>query len=105
MFYFPHYILFQVFPKQKDAEFDEEGRPFHPFFYCLRPTFAQTMYELVDHFENLTFFADRMTKQNKSPDPTLVISDATLSTTRWMNKEELQQLFFEDLKEGQVQTV
>ena len=60
------------------------------------------MYEVVDHIENLTFFADRMYKQNKSADPTLIISDATLSTTRWMSKEELTKLFFEDVKERQV---
>ena len=60
------------------------------------------MYEVVDHIENLTFFADRMYKQNKSADPTLVISDATLCTTRWMSKEELAKLLFEDIKERQV---
>ena len=60
------------------------------------------MYELVDHIENLTFFADRMSKQNKSADPTLVISDATLGTTRWMTKEELTKMFFEEIKDTQV---
>ena len=96
---------FQIFPKQKDAEFDEEGRPFHPFFYSTTPNFVQTMYEVVDHIENLTFFHDRMSKQNKSPDPTLVISDASLSTTRWMNTEELTKLFFEDIKDRQVMSI
>ena len=60
------------------------------------------MYEVVDHIENLTFFSDRMSKQNKSPDPTLVISDASLSTTRWMTKDELSTLFFEQITERQV---
>ena len=60
------------------------------------------MYELVDHIENLTFFADRMSKQNKSADPTLVISDATLGTTRWMTKEELKMIFYEEIKDKQV---
>ena len=62
------------------------------------------MYELVDHIENLTFFADRMSKQNKSADPTLVISDATLGTTRWMTKEELKMIFHEEIKDKQVST-
>ena len=60
------------------------------------------MYELVDHIENLTFFADRMSKQNKDPDPTLVISESSLSVTRWMNREELTALFFEEIKDKQV---
>jgi len=92
----------EIFPRQRDAEFNEEGRPFHPFFYTTFPTFGQTMYEVVDHIENLTFFSDRMSKQNKSPDPTLVISDASLSTTRWMTKDELSTLFFEQITERQV---
>ena len=60
------------------------------------------MYELVDHIENLTFFADRMSKQNKSADPTLTISEANLGTTRWMSKEELVKLFKEEIKDAQV---
>merc|ERR1712004_684298 len=28
----------EVFPRQKEAEFDVEGRPFHPFFYTLKPS-------------------------------------------------------------------
>ena len=63
------------------------------------------MYEVVDHIENLTFFADRMSKQNKSPDPTLVIDDAALCTTRWMTKEELTKLFFEEIKDHQVPNI
>jgi len=92
----------EIFPRQKDAEFNEDGRPFHPFFYTTLPNFGQTMYELVDHIENLTFFADRMSKQNKSADPTLVISDATLGTTRWMTKEELKMIFHEEIRDKQV---
>lgn len=92
----------EIFPKQKDAEFDEEGRPFHPFFYTVVPNFGQTMYEVVDHIENLTFFADRMSKQNKPPDPGLVISEATLATTRWMTNEELTALFEEEINERQM---
>ena len=60
------------------------------------------MYEVVDHIENLTFFADRMSKQNKSADTGLVISEASLGTTRWMTKEELTKMFFEEIKDTQV---
>jgi len=60
------------------------------------------MYEVVDHIENLTFFADRMSKQNKSADPGLVISEASLGTTRWMTKEELTKMFFEEIKDTQL---
>lgn len=90
-----------IFPKQKDAEFDEDGRPYHPFFYCIRPNYVQTMYQLVDHLENITFFGDRMKKQNRQPDPDLILNETVLSSTKWMEKAELDALLMEELKEDQ----
>jgi hypothetical protein len=31
------------------------------------------MYELVDHLENVTFFGDRMKKQNREPNPVTLL--------------------------------
>ncbi len=57
------FFPFQIFPKQKDAEFDSEGRPFHTFFYTTRPNFTQMLYDVVDTLENCLFFNDRMQSQ------------------------------------------
>ena len=49
----------EIFPKQKDVEFDLEGRPFHPFFYTLKPNFNQAIFTIRDHIEGVTIFGDR----------------------------------------------
>ena len=37
----------EVFPQQKEAQFDETGRPFHTLFYTLKPNFYMTLYVSV----------------------------------------------------------
>ena len=59
----------EVFPRQKDAEFDVEGRPFHPFFYTLKPHFQESVYRMREHLEAVTIFGDRLRRQGKGPDP------------------------------------
>lgn len=49
----------EIFPRQKEAEFDVEGRPFHPFFYTLKPSLHEAVYRLRDHLEAVTIFGDR----------------------------------------------
>ena len=34
----------EVFPQQKEAQFDATGRPFHTLFYTLKPNFYMTLY-------------------------------------------------------------
>jgi len=91
----------EIFPRQKEAEFDEEGRPFHPFYYCRKPNFFQSIYEIVDKIEDLTFKADRARVNRWRVDESkLINTPVALSTTRWMNKEELENLLDEKVTEG-----
>ena len=34
----------EIYPKQKDAEFDFSGRPFHSFFYTSKPNFFKLLH-------------------------------------------------------------
>lgn len=34
----------KIFPSQKEAEFDETGRPFHSMFYTSKPNYYQILY-------------------------------------------------------------
>lgn len=49
-----------MWPKQKEPEFDMEGRPHHPFFYTTMPHFTQATYDIVDTLENCLLLTDRM---------------------------------------------
>jgi len=93
----------EVFPKQKEAEFDLEGRPYHPFFFCLKPNFYLAMYKLREHMATITIFGDRLRSQGKKQDPEQVLNAAKLATTRWVTREELNKLMLEDVSEGEFQ--
>jgi len=93
----------EIFPKQKEAEFDVEGRPYHPFFYCLKPNLFMAMYQLREHMASITIFGDRLSSQGKKPDPEQVLNAAKLATTRWVTHEELNKQLLEDVSEGEFQ--
>lgn len=52
--------------------------------------------------ENLTFFGDRMSKQNRKPDPDMVLDDVTLASTAWLDKSQVEKLFGEEIRKTQV---
>ena len=43
----------QVFPKQKDAEFDAEGRPYNPFFYTAAPQTTTLLHDIATHVDQV----------------------------------------------------
>ena len=72
----------EVFPRQKDVEFDYDGRPFHPFFYTLKPIYAKAIFTLREHIEGVSIFGDRLKKQGKGPDSQQVLNLGKLADTR-----------------------
>lgn len=52
--------------------------------------------------ENLTFFGDRMAKQNRKPDPDLVLNEVLMASTSWLDKAQMEKLFEEKISETQV---
>ena len=90
----------EIFPKQKDVEFDVDGRPFHPFFYTLKPNFTKALFTLRDHIDSVTIFGVRLKKQGKGPDSQQVLNLAKLADTRWMTYEEVCKTCLETLSEN-----
>ena len=89
----------EIFPKQKEAEFDIEGRPFHPFFYTLKPNLTMSLFSLRDHIDSVTVFGDRLRRQGKGPDPEQVLNAGKLADSRWVTKEEASKLCLETVSE------
>ena len=94
-----HFIVFQIYPREKDAEFDVDGRPFHPFFYTTRPLYNQTLYDLAVALDSCYTLNDRMFSQGQKPDADQRLDDTNLAGTRWIKKEELEELLREQLKD------
>jgi len=89
----------EIFPRQKDAEFDVEGRPFHPFFYTLKPHYYEAVYRLREHLDAVTIFGDRLRRQGKGPDPEQVLNAGKLAGSRWVTQEELAARCLEKVSE------
>jgi len=88
-----------IFPRQKEAEFDLEGRPFHPFFYTLKPHFNKVVFSLRDHIDVVTLFGDRLKRQGKGPDPEQILNTGKLADSRWVTKEETEKICLEKISE------
>ncbi|XP_024936360.1 28S ribosomal protein S9, mitochondrial [Cephus cinctus] len=86
----------EIFPKRKAAEFDSSGRPYHSMFYTCKPNYYQTLYDLVEKFNSLNEFEDRMIQKGLSPDPENAID---LTGSLWMPKAEIEKLILEVLND------
>lgn len=91
----------EVYPKQKSAEFDGEGRPLHPFYYTTKPNYSQALYDVVEVLEKLMILNDQLHSQGVYPDKELMLNEVSLSGTRWMAKDEFEKSFLEALSDDQ----
>jgi len=93
----------QIFPKQKEAEFDVDGRPFQSFFYTLKPILNQKQFELRDCIEAVTIFGERLIKQGKRADPNQVLDINKTAESRWLNKRELETMCVEVISDKEYE--
>jgi len=81
----------EIFPKQKSAEFDASGRPYHPFFYTARPNFFYLLHEMVGKLKKLN--------EAYSGAPLETPSTNSLSGSVWISKEELEGKLLEKIND------
>jgi small subunit ribosomal protein S9 len=91
----------QIFPRQKEAEFDVDGRPYQSFFYTQKPNLNQRQFELRESMEAVIIFGDRLKKQGKWADPKQVLDISKTADSRLMNKKELETLCVETIADGE----
>eukprot|EP00094_Tigriopus_californicus_P003672 TCALIF_03533-PA protein Name:"Similar to MRPS9 28S ribosomal protein S9, mitochondrial (Homo sapiens)" AED:0.14 eAED:0.14 QI:225/0.5/1/1/1/1/3/50/333 len=97
----PVNLAVKVYPKQKEAEFDGEGRPLHPFYFTTKPNYSQALFDVVEVLEKLMLLNDQLQSQGIYPDRELLLNDVALSGTRWMAKDEFEKSFLESLSTDQ----
>lgn len=89
----------EVFPREKAAQFDHSGRPFHYLFYTTKPNYYETLHQAVDKMIGLNQFEDRMIGKGvrEAPDE----NKASFDGTEWLSKEELEKHLVEQIKDQQ----
>ncbi|XP_075552507.1 mitochondrial ribosomal protein S9 [Dermacentor variabilis] len=90
-----------VFPREKAAQFDYSGRPFHYLFYTTRPHYYAVLHDAVTHLAELNRLETRMIKRGvaePAAEQKLNVQDST-----WLPKKDLELLLLETLKDLQYE--
>ncbi|XP_077294233.1 mitochondrial ribosomal protein S9 [Arctopsyche grandis] len=85
-----------IFPPRKAAEFDNEGRPFHPFFYTGRPTYYKILFDVRQHMGDLKLHHNSLLIKR------LPIDESTkmdVAGSAWCTQEEMQVILVEPISE------
>ncbi|XP_065559465.1 small ribosomal subunit protein uS9m-like isoform X1 [Artemia franciscana] len=85
----------KIFPRRKEAEFDESGRPFHPLFYTVQPNFYQTLSDMVAKLRALDVHEDKMIREGKH----FVDKKEFLISEDWITADKLSMMLVEKLND------
>lgn len=90
-----------VFPREKAAQFDYSGRPFHYLFYTTRPHYYATLHDAVTHLAELNRLESRMIGKGMLEAP--ADQKLNIQESMWLPKKEMEVLLVETLKDLQYE--
>ncbi|XP_053240217.1 28S ribosomal protein S9, mitochondrial isoform X1 [Podarcis raffonei] len=87
----------EMFPKQRAIQWDKDGRPFHFLFYTGKQSYYSVMHELYGKLLHIEEHQERMRAQGLLPPEKK--SQLNLIGSRWLIKEELEEMIVEKLSD------
>uniref|UniRef100_A0A3Q3NJE2 Small ribosomal subunit protein uS9m n=1 Tax=Mastacembelus armatus TaxID=205130 RepID=A0A3Q3NJE2_9TELE len=84
----------EIFPKQRAVQWGEDRRPFHFLFYTGKQSYYSLMHETYDKILNIEKHQDRLRAKGLFSQD---VTQASLGTSRWLTKEELELLLVETI--------
>lgn len=87
----------EIYPKEKTAMFDVEGRPFSSFFYTSKPLYYEYLHDIHEAFLKLNHFQDSMFAQGILKAPKEATID--LVGSQWISYDEYIRLTMEEVFE------
>ena len=91
----------EVYPKQKAAAFDIQGRPFNSFFYTTKPIYYEYLHDIHAAFISLNKFEDSMLAQGILNPPKEGKID--LLGSQWFTYDEVKRETMEKMTEKEYQ--
>ncbi|KAK8763458.1 hypothetical protein V5799_033932 [Amblyomma americanum] len=88
-----------VFPREKAAQFDYTGRPFHYLFYTTKPHYYEVLHDAVSHLAELNRLETRMIHKGVAEPP--AEQKLSVQDSMWLPKKELEVLLVEMLNDQQ----
>ncbi|KAI1899867.1 hypothetical protein AGOR_G00066190 [Albula goreensis] len=86
----------EIFPKQKAVQWGEDGRPFHFLFYTGKQAYFSLMHETFGKLLAVEKHQDRLRSKGL---PTQDPKQLSLTGSRWLQKEELEELLVEAISD------
>ncbi|XP_006163847.1 28S ribosomal protein S9, mitochondrial isoform X1 [Tupaia chinensis] len=87
----------QIFPKQRAIQWGEDGRPFHFLFYTGKPSYYSLMHEVYGKLLHIEKRQDQLRARGPLPEKSEASRD--LIGSRWLIKEELEEMLVEKLSD------
>lgn len=87
----------KMFPKEKAAQFDNDGRPFSPFFYTKTSNYTTALHNIVKLFNELDIFEDKMIAKGILEPPKEALLN--LAGGQWKSIDEMKAIFLENINE------
>ncbi|CAK9293246.1 unnamed protein product [Gordionus sp. m RMFG-2023] len=93
----------EIYPKQKELQFDQEGRPFNAFYYTGKPNYYCLIYEIAEHIEKLNEIQYKMEKKykGKNEENELIKKKLDITGTKILSKEALEKKLLETISSTQ----
>ncbi|KAJ7319728.1 hypothetical protein JRQ81_019239 [Phrynocephalus forsythii] len=85
-----------IFPKQKEMQWDKDGRPLHFLFYTGKQFFYSLMHDTYSKLLHVQEYQDGLLAQGLTLDKTKQLN---LIGSRWLIKEELEQILTDKLSD------
>ncbi|XP_073318805.1 small ribosomal subunit protein uS9m [Pagrus major] len=83
-----------IFPKQRAVQWGEDRRPFHFLFYTGKQSYYSLMHETFGKILKIEKHQDRLSAKGLL---TKDVKQISLSASRWLKKEELEELLVEKI--------
>lgn len=86
----------QIFPKQTAVQWNADGRPFHFLFYTGKQSYYSLMHDVYDKILAIERHQDKMRNKGLF---TLDTKQISLTGSRWLLKEEMEELLVENISD------
>jgi 28S ribosomal protein S9, putative (fragment) len=87
----------EIYPRQKAAEFNTDGRPYHFLFYTGRPNLCESLYKISENYSKCNQIEDKMIEKGIRVPP--VEAKAILTGSKWMTRQELEYKLLEKISD------
>lgn len=90
----------ELYAREKEAEFNEDGRPHHFLYYTIKPNYYEILHKMVESITYLNKIEDKFLLINHKIDEDKKID---LNGSDWLEKSKLENILLEKLSDSEYE--